>query len=254
MKNHERSGRRPELPWRAGIAAVVLAWTAWVGVAGGQEAEPARPQGSPDDFAARRLLRSAEQLLQIPSEEERGLRMLQTVIEQYPDSRFRFDAYLALGRYHVRNGEYPQGIAYLARLRELEPEEEAPPLTGDVRELYLEGLYLTGIAYFESRQYDAAFPVLRRITLDYPNTVWANQAYYYIGMCHFVQRNWSSAIENLELVGTFVDPDAPSAAYVEAAGGGVTQISADRRIAVVPIPTTDTTMWDSAWSRVRKRP
>ena len=35
---------------------------------------------------------------------------------------------------------------------------------------------------------------------EYPNTIWANQAYYYIGMCHFQRRSWSNAIEALNLV------------------------------------------------------
>jgi TolA-binding protein len=58
--------------------------------------------------------------------------------------------------------------------------------------------------------------VLRRITSDYPDTVWANKAYYYIGMSHFAQSNWDKAIKALSLVGTFVDPDSPTLAYAEA--------------------------------------
>src|SRR5690606_36996062 len=49
-----------------------------------------------------------------------------------------------------------------------------------------------------------------------PNTVWANQSYYYIGMCHFAQSNWNKAIEALSVVGTFVDPESPTVQYVEA--------------------------------------
>ena len=60
--------------------------------------------------------------------------------------------------------------------------------------MYLESTYLIGVAYFQVHQYGTAFPILRKITNNYPNTVWANQAYYYIGMCHFAQENWSKAI------------------------------------------------------------
>ena len=80
----------------------------------------------------------------------------------------------------------------------------------------VEGLYLTGTGYFQLKQYGAAFPILRRITNDWPNTLWANQAYYYVGMCHFAQGNWNKAIEALSLVGTFVDPNSPTVSYVEA--------------------------------------
>ena len=90
------------------------------------------------------------------------------------------------------------------------------PLEGRERELYLEGLYLTGVAHFQARNYAGACAVLRKITREYPHTVWANQSYYYIGMCHFAQKRWNDAVRNLSLVGTFVDPDSPGADYAEA--------------------------------------
>jgi TolA-binding protein len=77
-------------------------------------------------------------------------------------------------------------------------------------------MYLQGVAYYRMRQYPSAFPVLRKITTNFPNTVWANQAYYYIGMCHYVQRNWKNAIDALRMVGTFVDPESPTVDLVEA--------------------------------------
>ncbi|NDC64471.1 MAG: outer membrane protein assembly factor BamD, partial [Planctomycetia bacterium] len=75
---------------------------------------------------------------------------------------------------------------------------------------------LQGVAYFQTRQYAQAFPLLRRITNDFPNTVWANQSYYYIGMCHFAQGNWNKAIEALGLVGTFVDDSSGAVEFAEA--------------------------------------
>ena len=53
--------------------------------------------------------------------------------------------------------------------------------------------------------YAAAFPILRKITTNYPNTSWANQAYFYIGMSHYRMGNWNKAIDSLSLVGTEVD-------------------------------------------------
>jgi len=72
------------------------------------------------------------------------------------------------------------------------------------------------VAHFQLRQYSSAFSALRRITSDYPDTVWANKAYYYIGMSHFAQSHWDKAVKSLSLVGTFVDPDSPTLAYAEA--------------------------------------
>ncbi|MBI2192489.1 MAG: tetratricopeptide repeat protein [Planctomycetes bacterium] len=165
------------------------------------------------DFAAGRLLQKAQDLL-AAKEYERGVKMLQTLIEQYPESLIRYKAFLALGKHFLEVHNQEEAVRSLGKLKELKkPNEE---MDEEQQELYVESLYLTGIAYFQSRQYNAAFPVLRQITRDYPNTVWANQAYYYIGMCHFSQENWNKAIEALSLVGTFVDASSPSVRYVEA--------------------------------------
>ena len=66
------------------------------------------------------------------------------------------------------------------------------------------------------RNYSSAFSTLRQISSRYPNTVWANQAYYYIGLSHFAQSHWSKAIKALSLVGTFIDPESPEVQFVEA--------------------------------------
>ena len=165
------------------------------------------------DFEASRLLDKANELL-TAGESERAVKMIETVIEQYPSSHARFAAYLALGRYYVGIRDHLKAVNYLANLKQLENA------AGDVepadREMYLEGLYLMGTSYFQARNYAAAFPILRKITTNYANTVWANQAYYYIGMCHFVQQNWSKAIEALNLVGTFVDTSSGETDLVEA--------------------------------------
>jgi outer membrane protein assembly factor BamD (BamD/ComL family) len=165
------------------------------------------------DFEASRLLDKANELL-ASGESERGVKMLETVIEQYPTSRIRHAARLALGRHYVASHDQLKAVAQLANLKALEgPDGEVPAAD---RETYLEGMYLMGTAYFQARNYGAAFPILRKITTHHANSVWANQAYYYIGMCHFVQQNWSKAIESLNLVGTFIDMDAPEASFVEA--------------------------------------
>ena len=162
---------------------------------------------------AQRLLDKSQEFIQA-KETERGVKMLETVLEQYPKSRVRFAASLALGRYYVGTHDLAKAIGYLANLKTLDQSDAE--LSAADREVYLEGLYLLGVAYFQMHQYSTAFPILRKITNDYPNTVWANQAYYYIGMCHFAQQNWGKAIEALSMVGTFVDPNSPTVQYVEA--------------------------------------
>ena len=168
---------------------------------------------SETDFAAAQMLGRAKELI-AAHETERGVKVLETILEQSPASQVRFKAYLELGKYHLSNHDHVKAIGLLRNVRSLEsPDRE---VSESQRDVYLESLYLMGVAYFESRQYSSAFPVLRRITDDFPNTVWANQSYYYIGMCHFAEENWNKAIEALSLVGTFVDPKSPSIEFVEA--------------------------------------
>jgi TolA-binding protein len=184
--------------------------------AGDREAK-ARPEAtlSEAEIAAVRLVEKAEELLEM-KESERGVRMLETVLDQYPKSQIRFKVYLILGRHLIETQKYADAIRHLRNVGALAKEEETRTLTADEREWYIESLYLTGVANFHLRQYGNAFTVLRNITRDYPNSVWANQAYYYIGMCHFAQKNWKKAIESLAMVGTFVDPTSPNSELVEA--------------------------------------
>jgi TolA-binding protein len=198
------------------IAALIMALALLVpGQAEAQRASRRRGEGAAEgtNYAAFQLLRKGEELLEA-GEHDRGTKILETIIEQYPADPIRFKAYLALGKHALSRSEQMEAIGHLRNLKSLEvPGVE---MDADTRELFLEGLYLQGVAFFQTRQYAQSFPLLRRITNDFPNTVWANQSYYYIGMCHFAQGNWNKAIEALGLVGTFVDEAAGAVEYVEA--------------------------------------
>ncbi|MBM4030352.1 MAG: tetratricopeptide repeat protein [Planctomycetes bacterium] len=219
--------------WHSALVLAIaysLGGVAWAGMKGGkapkEERVPVAGNGHPkapgegraakgaeDEFAARRLLKRAQDLL-LAREVERGVKMLESIIEQYPNDPIRFEAYLALGKQFIEARDQATAVNYLRHLNEIKKGDEEP--TGQAKEMYLEGLYLTGVAHFQMRQYAAAFPILRKITNNYPNTLWANQSYYYIGLCHFAQGNWNKAIQALSLVGTFVDPNSPAIEYAEA--------------------------------------
>jgi TolA-binding protein len=197
------------------LATAVLGCLSAFGFAG----EPAAPAARPDataremDYAARKMLDKAKDLL-LAGEQERGVKLIETLLDQYPKSPIRYQAYLAMGKHFIDTRQQSKAINALRNLKDFEKKEAE--LNPDDKEMYLESLYLTGIAYFQMRNYGAATPILRKITTQYPNTVWANQAFFYIGMCHFTQSRWSQAIDALSLVGTFVDPESPTTEYVEA--------------------------------------
>lgn len=198
---------------RCALVAAV-SWLVWA-----PSAHAAREQGASEGgesaLEAKRLFERATELMEA-GDYDRSVNMYESIIKQFPNSRIVFPAALELGRYYFKKHDNEKAIQMFKRLRTLEPKEGEAPLVNEEREWFLESLYLTGSAYFNMRNYAEAFPVLRKITSDYVGTVWANQAYYYIGMCHFAQENWSQAIEALGMVGAFVEPNTPAAEYMEA--------------------------------------
>jgi outer membrane protein assembly factor BamD (BamD/ComL family) len=167
-----------------------------------------------EEYQAMRLLEKAQDLHNA-GDYEQAQKMLENIVDKWPNSKVRFRVWLTMGKQAMDRGHWADAITAFTRVGTILRGTEK--LFDEDLEVYLESLYLTGVAQYESSQYNLAFPVLRRITVQYPNSVWANQAYYYIGMCHFAKENWSRAIENLSRVGTLVDPDSPSAEYMEAA-------------------------------------
>jgi TolA-binding protein len=174
---------------------------------------PAATRGEGGNYAAFQLLRKGQELLDA-GEHDRGTKILETIVEQYPADPIRFRAYLALGKHALARSQQMDAINFLRNLKAL--EQPGKEMDDETKDLFLESLYLQGMAYFQTRQYAQAFPLLRRITTDFPNTVWANQSYYYIGMCHFAQGNWNKAIEALGLVGTFVNEAGDELEFAEA--------------------------------------
>jgi len=137
-------------------------------------------------------------------QEERGLKMIQSVPEMFPKSKARFKAYLETGKYYVDKRQFDLAVKQFNYVSESEEPEEAA-----------EGLYQIGICYFSMNNYDKAFMALRKVTSDYPWSVFANEAYYYIGQCHFKLSRWSKAIEALQMVGTSVPANQEGATFAE---------------------------------------
>ena len=168
---------------------------------------------APTNMRAMRLLRRAKDYL-MAGETEQGTKMLERIIDQNPDDPVRFRAWVVMGKHYMDAQRPNDAIHALSHVRKMRQGKEE--LKGDQLDVYLEGMYSLGKAYYEARKFTAAFPVLRMITRDFPTTVWANQSYYFIGMCHFEMENWSKCIKALERVGTSVDADEEHIRYVEA--------------------------------------
>jgi len=167
--------------------------------AAGGDSEEARLEYKATDMVNRGL-----ELIE-QKQEDRGLKLLKSVPENYPKSKTRFKAYLAVGNFYVSKRDYELALKQYMLCAEAENEE-----------LQAEGLYRAGICHFQLNNFDQAFVVLRKVTSDYPWSVYANEAYYYIGMCHFKLERWTRAAEALNMVGTSVPPNRKSEILAEA--------------------------------------
>jgi len=144
------------------------------------------------EYKANDLLNRGLELIN-QQQEERGLKIIQSVPEMYPESKAQFKAYVALGDYYISKYNYDAAVKQLLLASKSDDDN-----------VQAESLYRTGICYYNMNKYDAAFMILRRVTNEYPWSVYANESFYYIGMCHFKLKHWTRAIEALEMVGTSV--------------------------------------------------
>ena len=141
---------------------------------------------------AKRMITQALDVLE-NGEEERALGMLEAVPKMFPESPMKFVAYLELGRAHFKKGRNDEA---LAQLRNAAAAKE--------NEVKAESLLLQAKVHLASARDSEASMVLRRITTDFPESPFANDAWYEIGQIHFKGKRWFRAQEAFRRVGTAV--------------------------------------------------
>ncbi len=137
---------------------------------------------------------SRGQELIIQKQEDRGLEIITSIPKMYPKSSLRFKAYLVIGAYYTKKRNYDLAIKQFEAVEVSEDNDQKA-----------EALYNKGICYFHLADYNKSFSNLRKVINEYPWSIYANESYYYIGMCHFKLKRWSRSIEALEMVGASVD-------------------------------------------------
>ena len=165
----------------------------------GQAAAPAPNPAAEDakvEYKANDMINKGLELLEA-KQTERGVKLVASVPQMFPKSKARFKAYLALGKHYVNSRNYEVAIKQFEYLND-----------SDEGDHQAEGLYQTGICFYNLNSFDKAFMAFRRVTNEFPWSVYANESYYYIGQCHFKLGRWAKAVEALEMVGTSVDPEA----------------------------------------------
>jgi TolA-binding protein len=166
------------------------------------------------DRQAKHLFDKAIELMEY-KQYERGLAMLNTVVRDNQGTILAHRANMAMGKHFLDQGKPKDALNYfmlLTRVLEPQPGEKQ---SEEEQELFRESLFQAGFAQYQSGQYAAAFPLLRRLTEVAGRSKWANMAYFYIGMSHYNLQNWNKAIDALSLVGTEVEDSGEALGRIE---------------------------------------
>lgn len=161
-------------------------------------ADTEKESGSPAAIEARakRMVMNATALFE-SGEDERAVNMLEAIPKMFPDAPSRFNAYLELGRHQLAKRQFDDAGASLRKA-----------FASEDREVQAESLLLQGQCQLERGQAGDAAMILRRITQDYPTSLFANDAFFLIGQIHFDAGRWARAAEAFQMVGTAVPDDA----------------------------------------------
>jgi len=145
-----------------------------------------------DELNAKNIIDNAEEAFRV-GQDERGIKALEQVAKQYPNARARFRAFLLLGEHHMGKRRYEEAAV---ELRKVLPSEEDTQVS--------RALSMIGICDYEQNEFDKAVSSLRQVINNFPGSSAANDAYYYIGLCHYHRKRWGKAMQAFEMVGTAV--------------------------------------------------
>ena len=165
--------------------------------------------GTPVQIEARakRMIDNAVELL-ANNEESRAIGMLEAVPRMFADTPSRFRAHLELGRHLTEKRQFDRAAAELRRAHASEDSE-----------VQAEALLLLGRCQLARGDAGDAAMILRRVTQDFPTSLFANDAFYTIGQIHFEAGRWARAAEAFGMVGTAVPADDTTNAFVLAEAG-----------------------------------
>jgi len=166
------------------------------------------------DRQAKHLFDKAMELMEY-KQYERGLAMLNTVVRDNQGSILAHRANMTMGKHFLDQGKPREALNYFMLLTRVLAPEPGEKQTEELQELYRESLFQAGFAQYQSGQYAAAFPLLRRLTEVAGKSKWANMGYFYIGMSHYNLKNWNKAIDALSLVGTEVEDSGDDLGRIE---------------------------------------
>ncbi len=146
-----------------------------------------------EDRAAKKLLEAGDARYEA-DEVAKAVEIWQSVIERYPRSKVRYEAFMKLGDFYLRRDrQYDKARAQF---------EQAAAEDNRNEEMRAEATLKAGVCFYEARNFGKCFQVMRDVVEKFPVSKQVNEAYYYIGLGHFQLGHYSRAISALEKVGT----------------------------------------------------
>lgn len=160
-----------------------------------------------EDRAAKKLLEAGDARYEA-DEVSKAVEIWQSVIERYPRSKIRYEAYMKLGNFYLqRDRQYDKARAQFEQVSVEENRNE---------EQRAEATLKAGICFYEARNFGKCFQVMRDVIEKFPVSRQVNEAYYYIGLGHFQLGHYSRAIQALEKVGTTLSSEEGKVEKLEA--------------------------------------
>jgi outer membrane protein assembly factor BamD (BamD/ComL family) len=124
-----------------------------------------------------------------------------TIIRQFAETDYALKALGRIGDVYRSQKSYKQAVEFYRRMtsryQDLEPEAQKR-----LREDYIRARYQIGATYYDQKEYRRVFGELRRFLQDFPDSKYANVAYFLIGESHVASDNFRAAIQAFDLVGT----------------------------------------------------
>lgn len=198
---------------RIGIAVVcgvVLFWlagSAWSQDADKTKEAPTLKGSIVEDRAAKKLVEAGDARYEA-DEVTKAVEVWQSVIERYPKSKVRYEAYMRLGNFFLqRDRQYDKARAQFEAVAAEENKDE---------EQRAEATLKAGVCFYEARNFGKCFQVMRDVIEKFPVSKQVNEAYYYIGLGHFQLGHYSRAIQALEKVGTTLSSNDDKGEKLEA--------------------------------------
>jgi len=123
------------------------------------------------------------------------------IVRQYPDSDYGVRALARIGDVYRAQKTHKQAIEFYQKMvtkyRGLGPEQKERLLDD-----YVRTRYLIGATYYDEKNYRRVFGEMRRFIQDFPDSQYANVAYFLIGESHIASQNFRAAIKAFDSVGT----------------------------------------------------